>query len=70
MAETTTPTNVDNSSRTSGDRAGSGNSGGTMSVVSRTTGKTRKTTEEISDRKKIKVLKQAMKDERASKAVI
>ena len=53
MAET----NNDSTSRTSGDRAGSGNSGGTRSVVSRTTGKSKKTTEEISDRKKIKVLK-------------
>ena len=32
-------------------------SGGTMSVVSKTTGKQKKTSEEISDRKKIKVLK-------------
>ena len=38
--------------------------------MSRTTGKAKKTAEEISDRKKIKVLKQAMKDERAGKAVI
>ena len=43
-----------------------------MSVASRTTGrkKSKQTTEEISDRKKIKVLKQAMKDERAGKAVV
>lgn len=43
-----------------------------MSVISKTTGggRPKKTTEEISDRKKIKVLKQAMKEERASKAVI
>lgn len=39
-----------------------------MSVISRTTGKTRKTEQEVSDRKKIKVLKQALKDERSQKA--
>ena len=39
-----------------------------MSVVSKTTGKTRKTEQEVSDRKKIKVLKQALKDERSQKA--
>ena len=48
-------------------KLGSGASGGTMSVVSKQTGKTRKTAEEVSDRKKIKVLKQALKDERAQK---
>ena len=42
-------------------------SGGTMSTVSKTTGKKKKTSEEINDRKKIKVLKQALKDERAQK---
>ena len=36
-----------------------------MSVISKTTGKAKKSAEEINDRKKIKVLKQAMKDERA-----
>ena len=36
-----------------------------MSVVSKTTGtKKKKSAEEVSDRKKIKVLKQALKDER------
>lgn len=53
---------------TSSARLGSGTSGGTMSVVSKTTGRKKKTAEEISDRKKIKVLKQALKDERAQKA--
>ena len=43
---------------------------GSASVVSKTTGKTKKTAEEVSDRKKIKVLRQAMKDERAQKAAI
>ena len=40
-----------------------------MSVVSKSTSKKKKTTEEISDRKKIKVLKQAMKDEREQFAI-
>lgn len=44
---------------------GSGASGGTMSVVSKQTSKAKKSAEEVSDRKKIKVLKQALKDERA-----
>ena len=56
--ETRPSNNFDNSQ-------GNNSSGGTMSVVSRTTGKQKKSTEEISDRKKIKVLKQALKDERA-----
>ena len=48
----------------------SANSGGTMSVVSKTTGggKKKRSGEEISDRKKIKALKQAVKDERTAKA--
>lgn len=45
-------------------------SGGTMSTVSKTTGKKKKTAEELTDRKKIKVLKQAMKDERNAKSVL
>jgi len=49
-------------------RIGSGTSGGTMSTVSKTTGRKKKTAEEVSDRKKIKVLKKAMQDERAQKA--
>ena len=50
-------------------RMGSGNSGGTMSVVSKTTGsKKKRSAEEVSDRKKIKVLKQALKDEREKSA--
>ena len=77
MAETPS-SNVDVTSRTSGGNngntgQGSGNSGGTMSVVSHSTkggGRQKKSTEEISDRKKIKVLKQAMKDDRAGKAVV
>ena len=56
-ATSTPAATSDSQSRTSGDRQGSGNSGGTMSVVSRTTGKQKKSKEEISDRKKIKVLK-------------
>ena len=76
MAEPTT--NVENTSRklsgndNNNNGQGSGNSAGTMSVVSHSTkgGKVKKSTEEISDRKKIKVLKQAMKDERAGKAVV
>ena len=47
------------------NKMGSGASGGTMSVVSKQTGKAKKSAEEVSDRKKIKVLKQALKDERA-----
>lgn len=43
-------------------------SGGTMSVVSKQTGKAKRSAEEINDRKKIKVLKQAMKDERNKNA--
>ena len=52
--------------------AGSGNSGGTMSVMSKTTGggKKKRSEAEVSDRKKIKALKQAVKDERAAKATI
>ena len=45
-------------------------SGGTMSISSKLTGKAKRTTEEVSDRKKIKVLKQALKDERAQKSSI
>lgn len=41
-----------------------------MSTVSKTTGKKKKTAEELTDRKKIKVLKQAMKDERNEKSVL
>lgn len=41
-----------------------------MSTVSKTTGKKKKTAEELTDRKKIKVLKQAMKDERNAKSVL
>ena len=51
---------------------GSTNSGGTgvgsVSVQSRTTGKEKKSAAEVNDRKKIKVLKQAIKDERAKTA--
>ena len=39
-----------------------------MSVASRTTGKEKKSAAEVNDRKKIKVLKQAIKDERAKTA--
>ena len=49
---------------------GSRDSAGTMSVVSKSTSKTKKTAEEVSDRKKIKVLKQALKDERAGKVTM
>ena len=43
-----------------------------MSVVSKTTGggKKKRSGEEISDRKKIKALKQAVKDERTAKATL
>lgn len=44
-------------------------SGGT-STYSKQTGRKKKTAEEVSDRKKIKVLKQALKDERAQKGAV
>ena len=44
-------------------------SGGT-STYSKQTGRKKKTAEEVSDRKKIKVLKQALKDERAQKSAV
>ena len=52
------------------NKMGSGASGGTMSVVSKQTGKAKRSAEEVSDRKKIKVLKQALKDERAAKGAV
>ena len=66
---------VEDSSRLTGmtdevssNKQGSAASGGTMSVASKQTGKVKKSAEEISDRKKIKVLKQALKDERNMKS--
>ena len=49
------------------DGTSNNDSGGTMSTVSKTTGKKKRNEAEVNDRKKIKVLKQALKDERAQK---